>query len=69
MKIIQDTVAKPLAIIINQTLKSGIFPDKLKIAKVTPIYKKDNEQLVTNYRPMSISGFIPGGGTVNQLVY
>ena len=54
LKFIQDTVAKPLAVIINQTLKSGIFPEKLKIAKVTPIYKKGNEHLFTNYRPISI---------------
>ena len=31
-----------------------MFPDKLKIAKVVPLYKKDDKTLITNYRPVSI---------------
>ena len=33
---------------------SGIFPDMLKIANVTPIYKKYDKKQVTNYRPISV---------------
>ena len=40
--------------IINQSLTSGIFPNSLKIAKVTPIFKKENNKLITNYRPISV---------------
>ena len=40
--------------LINQMITTGVFPDRLKIAKVTPIFKKDDETLVTNYRPISI---------------
>lgn len=32
----------------------GIFPDKLKLAKVVPIYKSDNKHFLENYRPISI---------------
>ena len=38
----------------NQSLKTGIFPERLKIAKVTPIYKKDDVKMFENYRPISI---------------
>ena len=45
---------KPLTIIINQSLRSGIFPDKLKIAKIIPLYKKDDTSVLGNYRPISL---------------
>ena len=31
----------------------GKLPDELKLGKITPIYKKDNEELLENYRPVS----------------
>ena len=34
------SLAKPLADIFNKCLTAGVFPDSLKIAQVTPIYKK-----------------------------
>ncbi len=45
---------EPLTIIINQMVTNGIFPDKLKISKVIPILKMDDEKLFTNYRPISL---------------
>ena len=33
---------------------TGIFPDKLKLAKVLPFYKKGEKALLKNYRPISI---------------
>ncbi len=35
-------------------LNTGIFPDKLKLAKIMLAYKKDDESLFTNYRPISL---------------
>ena len=34
-------IVKPLTFIINQSLKSEIFLDKLKVAKVQPLFKQD----------------------------
>ncbi len=54
LKSIKTAVIKPITIIINQMINNGIFPDKLKIAKIIPIFKKDNETQFTNYRPISL---------------
>ena len=40
LKFLLPAVIKPLTIKINQSLATGIFPDKLKIAKVMPFLKK-----------------------------
>jgi len=33
---------------------TGIFPDKMKITKVLPVYKSGDKQTLTNYRPISL---------------
>ena len=40
--------------ILNLALKTGVYPDNLKIAKVIPIFKKGDPASVNNYRPISI---------------
>ena len=37
----------------NNCIQGGVFPNELKTGKISPIYKKDNEQLLENYRPVS----------------
>ncbi len=54
LRTIKNEIAKPLTYIINQSLASGIFPDRLKLARVRPLFKKGDKQLITNYRPISI---------------
>ena len=53
-KFLLPAVIKPLTIVINQSLATGIFPEKLKIAKVMPFYKNDDITLMDNYRPVSL---------------
>ena len=43
---------------IYQSLCTGIFPDKLKIAKVIPLVKKDDNKSFGNYRPISFPSSI-----------
>ena len=46
-----------MAYLVNSSIKQGIFPSELKIAKVFPIFKAGDEQLITNYRPISVLNF------------
>ena len=54
LKSIEDIVAEPLANIINLSLEEGVFPDRLKIAEVIPVHKKDSRLDYENYRPISL---------------
>ena len=49
-----DVLSKPLTLIINQTLTSGIFPEKLKSSKVIPIFTSGEVSCISNYRPISL---------------
>ena len=37
----------------NKLILQGEFPNELKLGKITPIYKKDDPELLENYRPVS----------------
>ena len=54
LKFIAHDILHILTGIINQSLSTGIFPDSLKIAKITPIFKKENPHIADNYRPISL---------------
>lgn len=54
IKSLKSEISKALCIMINQSINTGIFPDRLKQAKVIPIHKKDNKNIISNYRPISI---------------
>ena len=36
------------------SLSQGVFPDSLKLAKVIPVYKSSDPNLIANYRPISL---------------
>ena len=57
LKCIAHEIFECLTLIINQTKTTGIFPENLKIAKVVPIYKKNDQSQIKNYRPISV---LPG---------
>ena len=47
-------ITAPLVHIFNLSISTGKCPNSLKIAKVIPIFKKDDPSLLTNYRPISV---------------
>ena len=49
-----DSLKNILFHVFKLSIQQGIFPDGLKIAKVTPIFKSGAKDNVSNYRPISI---------------
>ena len=47
----------PLTHIINKSLKEGVFPSELNLAKVVPIFNAGATNKITNYRPISVLSF------------
>ena len=43
-----------MSVLFNLSFSSGIFPDKLKIAKILPVFKKGSKLECSNYRPISL---------------
>jgi hypothetical protein len=54
VKFIGLEISIPLAHIFNISLRSGIFPNKLKLCRVIPIFKSGNHMECDNYRPISL---------------
>ena len=52
-------IAKPLCYISNKSYLDGRFSDKMKIAKIIPIYKSGDRNLISNYRPISLVPHFP----------
>ena len=53
--------------ICNAILNTGIFPDSLKYAIIKLIFKKGDDQDITNYRPISLLTSFPK--VIEKLIY
>ena len=47
-------LVKPLTVIVNQSLHTGIYPSQLKLSRVKPLFKNGNKTHFNNYRPISL---------------
>ena len=54
LKMLCHSVSPILVTLINESFSSGIFPDKLKIAKVITLHKKGSTDNPSNFRPISL---------------
>ena len=64
IKQVAKEIASPLTMIFNTSLSTGIVPDDLKIAKVVPIYKKDNPEVFWKLQTcLSLTLFVKNLGT------
>ena len=54
LKSTTDIHVSLLTKIINSSIRNGCFPDELKAAEVTPVFKKNDDLEKENYRPVSV---------------
>ena len=54
LKICGDSILKPVELVFKSCIESGKFPIEWKKANVAPVHKKNNRQLIENYRPISL---------------
>ena len=54
VKHVIDVIVGPLTYIINLMFLQGVFPDSLKLTKITPIFKKGNKDQPECYRPIAV---------------
>lgn len=58
VKIIHAEIACDLTEIFNSCIRQGIFPEDMKHADITPIYKKMDALSKDNYRPVNVIGVL-----------
>ena len=54
IKICDKSLLKPLIILFKNSTKSSHYPDIWKRSNFIPVHKKNDKQLVKNYRPISL---------------
>ena len=54
LKYLSPALINPLRVIINQSLITGIYPNKLTVVKVIPMFTKDDKTKKDNYHPISL---------------
>ena len=54
LSMLKSDISTHLSKIFNLSLLTGVYPDKLKISKTIPIFKKGDHHLPSNYRPISL---------------
>ena len=54
LKLYRGIISPYLATLLNNCVYGGIFPDKLKVARVIPLFKAGDRGNISNYRPISL---------------
>lgn len=54
LKPVASKISTHISIIFNKCIDNSIFPHNAKLAEVVPLFKKDDNLMMKNYRPVSI---------------
>ena len=54
IKLLINSIAKPLGYLFNLCLTNAEFPDNIKITIIKPVFKANDKTQITNYRSISL---------------
>jgi hypothetical protein len=54
LKACKSFINEPISYLCNKAILEGIFPDRLTYVTIVPVHKRDDKNLESNYRPISI---------------
>ena len=54
IKLCRNSLVLPLKLIFDNILRTTKFPKQWKIANVTSVYKEENKEFTTNYKPITL---------------
>ena len=54
IKYARNVLTRPLTLLINQCIHTGIYPKQLKQSRVKPLYKRGDKTQFGNYRPIAL---------------
>ena len=58
LKNLHSELKKPLYLLFRKSLDEGTVPNDWKMANVSPIHKKGNKKLTSNFRPVSLTSMV-----------
>ena len=67
LKQLNNLISPIISKLVNESFKTGIYPDCLKLAKVIPIYKGGKKSCAGNYRPISLLSII--NKIIEKIIY
>ena len=67
LKQLKNYICIPLTLIFNLSIEHGVFPSKMKLADVVPLFKSKECYLTNNYHPISL--LITSSKLLEKLIY
>lgn len=58
VKMCAESIAMPIWLLFQKSFETGIIPERLKLSRVVPVFKKGDKKNVKNYRMVAISSTI-----------
>jgi hypothetical protein len=66
LRVLSEIISLPMAVIMNQSMTTGVVPGDWRTANVTAIHKKADKQNPGNYRPISLTSV--AGKTMERMI-